>query len=76
MDLGFDAWERFYQSHDDPKDTAEDLSREMMDRREHDSMGFRVFLGKVRWSLQIPCNYRFAMLYNITWLVVNPAELF
>ena len=31
-DFGFDAWEVFHQSSDDPKDIAEDATREIMDR--------------------------------------------
>ena len=31
-DLGFDAFEIFRQSSDDPKDIAEDITREMLDR--------------------------------------------
>ena len=30
--FGFDAWEVFRQSSDDPKDVAEDVTREMLDR--------------------------------------------
>jgi hypothetical protein len=32
MEFGFDAWEYFRQSTDDPKDIAEDLTREILDR--------------------------------------------
>ncbi|MHB1935147.1 MAG: SfiI family type II restriction endonuclease [Acidobacteriaceae bacterium] len=32
LDFGFDAWEVFRQSTDDPKDVAEDCTREMLDR--------------------------------------------
>jgi len=32
VDLGFDAFEIFAQSSDDPKDIAEDITREMLDR--------------------------------------------
>lgn len=32
MDFGLDAWEIFRQSHDDPKDIAEDTTREMLER--------------------------------------------
>jgi len=31
-DFGFDAWDIFSQSNDDPKDVAEDATREMLDR--------------------------------------------
>lgn len=31
-EFSFDAWEIFRQSHDDPKDVAEDVTREMLDR--------------------------------------------
>lgn len=31
-DFGFDAWDVFYQSPDDVKDVAEDITREMLDR--------------------------------------------
>ncbi|MCX7899628.1 MAG: SfiI family type II restriction endonuclease [Methylocystis sp.] len=31
-DFALDAWEYFRQSHDDPKDIAEDVTREMLDR--------------------------------------------
>ena len=31
-DFGFDAWDIFNQSNDDPKDVAEDATREMLDR--------------------------------------------
>ncbi|MCI0561895.1 MAG: SfiI family type II restriction endonuclease [Nitrososphaera sp.] len=30
--FGFDAWDVFHQSTDDPKDVAEDVTREMLDR--------------------------------------------
>lgn len=32
VEFGFDAWDVFFQSHDDPKDVAEDVTREMLDR--------------------------------------------
>jgi hypothetical protein len=32
LDFGFEAWEIFYQSPDDVKDVAEDITREMLDR--------------------------------------------
>jgi hypothetical protein len=32
FDLGFDAFDIFAQSTDDPKDIAEDITREMLDR--------------------------------------------
>ncbi len=32
IEFGFDAWEYFRQSTDDPKDIAEDLTREILDR--------------------------------------------
>ena len=32
QDFGFDAWQIFHQSTDDPKDVAEDCTREMLDR--------------------------------------------
>ena len=31
-DFGFDAWEVFHRSRDYPKDVAEDVTREMLDR--------------------------------------------
>ncbi|MFN6960720.1 MAG: SfiI family type II restriction endonuclease, partial [Rhodocyclaceae bacterium] len=31
-DFSLDAWEYFRQSRDDPKDIAEDITREMLDR--------------------------------------------
>lgn len=30
VDFGFDAWEVFHQSSDDPKDVAEDVTRECL----------------------------------------------
>lgn len=42
-DFGFDAWEIFHQSNDDPKDVAEDVTREMLDRLGGYSVLQRIF---------------------------------
>lgn len=42
-DFGFDAWEVFHQSNDDPKDVAEDVTREMLDRLGGYGVSQRVF---------------------------------
>lgn len=43
IDFGFDAWEVFHQSSDDPKDVAEDVTREMLDRLGGYGVSQRVF---------------------------------
>jgi hypothetical protein len=42
-DFGFDAWEVFHQSSDDPKDIAEDITREMLDRLGGYGIGQRIY---------------------------------
>lgn len=42
-DFGFDAWDVFNQSNDDPKDVAEDVTREMLDRFGGFGLSQRIF---------------------------------
>jgi len=42
-DFGFDAWDIFAQSNDDPKDVAEDATREMLDRLGGFGISQRIF---------------------------------
>lgn len=52
-EFGFDAWEVFRQSHDDPKTVAEDVTREMLDRLSGYGISQRIFgevdYRKARW---------------------------
>lgn len=43
QDFGFDAWDIFHQSNDDPKDVAEDVTREVLDRLGGYGIGQRIY---------------------------------